>query len=135
MAIAGRDRSICATLAERLEPLRDQLGNTGPATFQPVSYDLGRFATVLGDHERAARRFADADVLSHRAGARFFEAENHFAWALMLVERCCPGDADHARRRLLTALEIAAANAYVRVEQLAADALDALDVSRPSAPP
>jgi hypothetical protein len=41
VSVACRNRPICAELIERLTPLPDQLGNTGPGTFEPVSFFIG----------------------------------------------------------------------------------------------
>ncbi|MET0459141.1 MAG: AAA family ATPase [Ilumatobacteraceae bacterium] len=122
VAVACRDRSLAAALVERLTPLREQLGSTGAAAFEPVGYYIGQLATVLGRYDHADASFASAEAINTRAGAKYNRAVNDLAWATMLIERGTPGDTELARRRLQSALAISATNGYAHVERLAAEA-------------
>jgi class 3 adenylate cyclase/tetratricopeptide (TPR) repeat protein len=125
--VACHDTTIAAALFDRLEPFADQVPTNLISAYDPVSYHLGRLATVLGHYDQADTYFAHAAQLSHRAGAKFFAANTDLAWGNMLAERDAAGDRQRALSHLTAAHAAAVTHGYGTVEREAAEALEHLD--------
>ena len=112
-----RDTTSAALLLERLTPFAHLVPYAGIQGTAPVSYYLGRLATVLGRYDEADAYYAEAAALTERMGTKFFAAETDLDWARMLLERSAPGDAETARTLLAKAQAAAAAQGYGYVER------------------
>ncbi|GAA2850364.1 hypothetical protein GCM10020220_044670 [Nonomuraea rubra] len=70
-AIATADRPTMERLYDRLLPAEGELAGAGSGllTLGPVAQYLGRLATALGRHSRAAEHFRQAEALARKAGS------------------------------------------------------------------
>src|SRR5262249_5199208 len=91
----------------------------------PIAYFLGLLARTMGRFDEGSRHFEDALASSERAGARPYVARTQLEYAVLLLERAAPGDAERARTLLAEARTIAGALGMAGVGARAAALLDA----------
>ena len=99
-----------ATLYTLLHPYAGRnvvSGRSLKACYGPVSYYLGRLATLLARWDEAEQHFNDALALNTKMGARPWEAHTQHDYACMLLARRHPGD--QAKAQALLALALATA--------------------------
>jgi DNA-binding CsgD family transcriptional regulator len=135
------DQAHAATLYDLLLPYADR--NASPASsfvpFDPVSYCLGRLATLLDRPDDAARHFEAALAMNERMRARPAGARTQYAYAEMLLRRAAPGDHERAsellEQSLATAQELGLPRLAEQAQALLATAAPRADQQPPQPQP
>ena len=106
---ARRDAENALELYALLEPYAGRNVVVGRAATcnGSASRLLGILAGTFRQWELAERHFAAALEMHATMGARPWTARTEVAWAEMLLARAAAGDAERARGRLATAIELA----------------------------
>jgi len=99
------DRSRAATLYRLLSPFAAlNAFAQSELDLGAVARNLGRLAEIMGHHDEAELHYKAALDLTERMGARPWLAHTKEDFARMLIDRDSPGDSEHARELLDSAL-------------------------------
>ncbi|MEM7142208.1 MAG: AAA family ATPase [Actinomycetota bacterium] len=101
------DREAAASIYEKLSPFAGQMICNQAFTFAGVDGILGGLAGLLGDHDAAARHFAEADAMTSTNGAQWTAARDALTQARYHAANGNTERAqDHVSRCLVTAREL-----------------------------
>jgi DNA-binding SARP family transcriptional activator len=115
-------RAPAALLYDALAPYADQLVFNATTTLGSIARYAGQLAAALGRYDDAERHFAHAATTHAELEAPGFLARTNCDWALALLERGGPRDAERAQRMLDDATAAAREIGAAGIERRAAGA-------------
>ena len=116
-AIAVGSHEAAALLCEMVDPLRGQVASSTASINGAYAHYAAGLYEVLGDHDRADDRFAEAMAIHQGLRAPFFTARTQLAWGRALLARSGDRDVERGSKLLADAVHIAKRHGYANIER------------------